>query len=189
VASFLEWRGWPLIGGVLGGAGALAGICAAYLAYVTLHLPAPNPPPPVIVNSAETTGLSIVEAELKTKIHKRPFLLFFMLGSDNFYLVDVLIKNTERIARQHCYVLLEYAGPTVKGRAVLFSGLWPEWYQKGASLNFDLPDDPAFSHEFFAIDPIEMRRLDNARVRVVCQQPNVQISPWHNVDLSRADWN
>jgi hypothetical protein len=188
--SLLQWRLWPILGGLLAAGSAIACMYAAYAAYVTLHTPPPKPPPlPTVNSSNESTGLAIVEAELETQIIKRPFLFFFTLGADNFYTLDILVRNSDGIARQNCYMLFDYAGPTVNGHAILFNGIWPDWYKDGASLYFSMSADPASDKRFFSVDPRELKRLDSARVRLVCAVPNVQISPWHNVDLSRAVWH
>ena len=73
---------------------------------------------------------------------------------------------------------------------MLYVGSWPQWYDQGAPLYFNFPSDPMFQHQFFlSPNPEELRWLDWARVRIACHEPNIQISPWHDVDLSRANWD
>jgi hypothetical protein len=111
--SLFAWRGWTIGNSILAAVAAIATIYAAYAAYITLQTSPPTAPAlPVIVNpQPDSTGLTIVEADLETEVVKVPFLIFYTLGTDNFYLVDILIKNSDGVARSDCYMSFEYSGP------------------------------------------------------------------------------
>jgi hypothetical protein len=181
---------WEKIGAVAGVAGAIVGAIALW----PIFFPAPPPPPPsistvLLKQATENPGLYIADADVETEVFKQYVLWFIPAGADNFYIFNITIRNTERVPRESCYVVTQYATEAGHGEALLFMGNWPDWYGKGVAPDFKLPGDPAFSRKFFTQpDPEALRRLEWARIRVVCQLPNVQISPWHDVDLSRVRW-
>jgi hypothetical protein len=161
---------------------------ATYFAMVSAHGPPPMPPFLSLPPSTDSLDLTIAQADLQTKIFSHGILFWRYI--DNFYLLDVLLRNKETIARRDCQMAIEYGGPNGKGHGGLFAGTWTDWYsERGANVFFDIPADPTLSHNFFSFpDPSELIKLDWARVRVQCAKPSVQISPWHPVDLSLAQW-
>ena len=172
--------------------GSIASIASA----VVFFWPLPPPPPPEAPSSAgsaapPTSDLTIIDADLEPGTRTRRLFKIIPVGTDYILSYDIAIRNAERRAMTSCRIATEYAGPHVRGSGVLFVGPWVNWYNgKGANIYFDLPEDPAFTSQFFSHpNQDDFWPLDWVRVRVLCQKPNFQISPWYDIDLTRVQWS
>jgi hypothetical protein len=189
VGKFTNWPGWIPVSAIAAVAAVLVAIWFGVWPSHNSEIPVAPPPMVIVEPKTDSSVLTVTQAGLKTQVAPRTILLIFT-AHDYLYLLDVLFSNSDRTARTGCQVDFEYAGPNLKGHSALFSGLWVDLYNKhGAKPFFEIPPEPTFAQQFFSFpDPEALRKLDWARVRVQCQHPSLQISPWREVDLTHADW-
>ncbi|MET1111576.1 MAG: hypothetical protein ABWX67_08645 [Allosphingosinicella sp.] len=175
---------------ILSGVVTLAAGLVAIWAFFFPPPPQPPPPPPVIdLTTLQPSNLSIVDATMRTQTHPRTILGFIPVGRDYFNLYDITFKNADGIARGNCDVVAEFSGPKGhRGHGVIVPGHWPDWYENRRSPQFNLPADPSFQQSFFSWPDHDRLALARVRVRIACQKPKLQISPWRDVDLREAHW-
>lgn len=152
--------------------------------------PAPPNFEPILINQPANSfpALEIREAVLTTRVRENPFLIFFSWGTDNFYEVNMVVENRANLPMQGCQLQTDYSGPKIKGEGGLFEGNWTDWYGKGANPFFNISADSNSAIGSFSFPKAELYELTNMSVRIVCEEPTRQISPWKSVDLSAANW-
>jgi hypothetical protein len=189
----MAWSATKIGASIVGAATVIGAAAAVYQAWFQPHPPPPQPLPiPVVTAQADSTDLSIFDADLTTIVVPQHILWVIPAGADNFYLLDVSIKNKSGKGYDECSLVMEYSGPKVRGHRGFSLGRWPDFYdeKKGLPWFFSLPPDPTFRNSFVSIpDPDELRQVDAARVKLTCTKPVTEISPWHDVDVSRARWH
>jgi len=133
-----------------------------------------------------TSTLSIIDAVVKFR--SVPWKFFGLAGGDTFYVFDVSIRNVDRVGKDRCTLSVSYAlSNGGSGYGTPFVGLWTDWLNgKAASGFFSLSAEPTAIRSFFLnLDKIDPGLPISARGKIICTEPEMQVSPWRNIDISR----
>ena len=171
----------------------VAGIAATVLGQVAvLHYEKstfPEAPPEVSVSvteSAESTAdLRINTADL-TRWESRDYVLLFIPGPKyHWHKLDVVIERKPDVPISTCTLRYDYMCENGIGTGSGLLRLGTPGYSEGWKFNF--PEDERMLQKYGFFDgPSPDYPLKWLRVRVVCDKPSTVISPWYEVDLTRA---
>lgn len=170
--------------------GSIASIVGLWFVFVP---PLREPPglPDIAAGVREPTmELSVVSADAEAIKHNNRLLGFVPWGADYLLSFDIVLRNEDRAARQSCFIHYATSGLAGEsGDGGLFVGHWTQWFGgDGAGPFFELPAASTFQGPFFSFPKPEPFTLAHMRLRVRCDLPNLQISPWYEVDLSMVRW-
>jgi hypothetical protein len=170
---------------------------AALVALVTLYTlayPKPKPadvagqPAPIPDSSPAAnpaSALTIASADLEVTKFKEHFLIFLPGRTIPWYQVDMVAVNSSATDLSECYANFMHAEPDGgRGRGTLFLGSWTVFYDKGATFYFDMPAKKTLHQQFF-FEGTE-QKPSWLRIRIACQKPSLEISPYRDVDLAHS---
>jgi hypothetical protein len=159
------------------------------LGWLNYHKKSPSQPAVNIVWPAaeppSASALTIASADLHVSKHPDRVLLIIPAGTTWWYEVSAVVRSAPQTAFGNCAGGYEYAlAGRQSGLGTLFAGSSADWYDGHAHQLFGLSQGGGSEQQFYFQGPAE--KPSSLRLKIICRQPHLEVSPWYNVDLANA---